>query len=118
MEEISWGEKVLVSFRYWTWTMGEPPWSTILKGQDSISFLTVGSSKRRPMRRLLCGQYRSTHLEAALDSLDIEDGVLGVHGSLVLRSLTDETFLIVERDERWGGEATLLVGDYAKSASL
>jgi hypothetical protein len=52
MEEISWGEKDLVSLRYSTWTTGLPPWSMTLKGQDSTSFLTMGSSKRRPMRRL------------------------------------------------------------------
>jgi hypothetical protein len=42
----------LVSPRYSTWTMGESPWATILKGHDWMSFLTVSSSKRRPMRRL------------------------------------------------------------------
>lgn len=52
MEEISWGEKVLVSLRYSTWTTGLPPWSMTLNGQDSTSFLTMGSSKRRPIRRL------------------------------------------------------------------
>ena len=44
-------------------------------------------------------------------SLDIEDGVLRVHGSLVLGGLTDEALLAGERDERGGSEATLLVGD-------
>ena len=44
-------------------------------------------------------------------SLDIEDGVLWVHSSLVLGGLTDETLLGGEGDERWGGEASLLVGD-------
>lgn len=52
MAEISWGEKVLVSLRYSTWTEGAPSRSTILKGQDSMSFLTVSSSNLRPMRRL------------------------------------------------------------------
>lgn len=52
MAEISWAEKVLVSPRYSTEILGLPLSSTILKGQDSISFLTVASSKRRPMRRL------------------------------------------------------------------
>lgn len=49
----------------------------------------------------------------ALDShsLDIENSVDGVHGGLVLRSLTDQTLLGGEGDERWGGEASLLVGD-------
>lgn len=45
------------------------------------------------------------------NSLDIEDGVLGVHSSLVLGRLTDETLLAGEGHERGGGEATLLVGD-------
>ena len=52
MDEISCGENVLVSFRYSTCTIGFPPWSTTLKGHDSISFFTVGSSNRRPIRRL------------------------------------------------------------------
>ena len=43
--------------------------------------------------------------------LDIEDGVDGVHSSLVLGGLTDQTLLLVERDVRGSGEATLLVGD-------
>ena len=44
-------------------------------------------------------------------SLDIEDGVLWVHGSLVLSGLTNQTLLSSEGDERRGGEATLLVGN-------
>jgi len=52
MDDISCGEKVLVCFKYSTCTTGLPPWSTTLKGHDSISFLTVGSSNLRPMRRL------------------------------------------------------------------
>lgn len=43
--------------------------------------------------------------------LDIEDSVLGVHGSLVLGRLADEALLIGERDEGRGGKATLLVGN-------
>ena len=46
-----------------------------------------------------------------LDLLGIEDGVLGVHGSIVLSSLTNQTLLLSEGDERRGGERTLLVGD-------
>jgi hypothetical protein len=52
MDDTSCGENCLVSFKYSTCTMGLPPWSMILKGHDSTSFLTVGSSKRRPMSRL------------------------------------------------------------------
>lgn len=44
-------------------------------------------------------------------SLGIEDGVSGVHGSIVLGSLTNETLLVGERDEGGGGERTLLVGN-------
>jgi hypothetical protein len=47
----------------------------------------------------------------ASDSLDIEDGVLWVHGSLVLGRLTNQTLLAGEGDERGSGEATLLVGN-------
>jgi len=43
--------------------------------------------------------------------LDIEDGVSWVHGSLVLSRLTDQTLLVGEGNERWSGEATLLVGN-------
>lgn len=50
-----------------------------------------------------------------LDSLDIENSVDGVHGGLILRSLADETLFGGERHERWGREATLLVGDCAKA---
>lgn len=46
-----------------------------------------------------------------MDSLGIEDGVSGVHGSIVLGSLTNETLLVGERDEGGGGERTLLVGN-------
>ena len=43
--------------------------------------------------------------------LDVEDGVLRVHSSLVLGRLTDQTLLAGEGHERGSGEATLLVGD-------
>ena len=52
IDEISCGEKVFRSPRYSTSTMGLPSWSTMVKGHDSMSFLTVGSSKRRPISRL------------------------------------------------------------------
>jgi hypothetical protein len=44
-------------------------------------------------------------------TLGIEDSVAGVHGSIVLGGLTDQTLLLSERNERRGGERTLLVGD-------
>lgn len=45
------------------------------------------------------------------DLLDIEDGVDGVHGGLVLGGLTDQSLGLSEGHERRGGERTLLVGD-------
>lgn len=51
-------------------------------------------------------------IESTTDqTLNIEDGVGGVHGGLVLGGLTDQTLLSSERDERRSGERTLLVGD-------
>lgn len=127
MAEISWAEKVLVSPRYSTWILGWPLSSTTLKGQDSMSFLTVGSSKRRPIRRLDAALTDGTDGFAAAaerqppkrqDSLGIEDGVAGVHGSIVLSGLTDQTLLVGEGDERGGGERTLLVGNDLDIAAL
>jgi len=43
--------------------------------------------------------------------LDVKDSVDGVHGRLVLGSLTNQALLIGERDEGGGSEATLLVGN-------
>jgi hypothetical protein len=118
MAEISWGEKVFSSPRYSTWTLGLPLSSTTLKGQDSMSFLTVGSSNLRPMRRLE-GLSEVVHACASRfpNSLDIEDGVDGVHGSLVLGGLTDQTLLSGEGNERRGGEGTLVVGDWKMALS-
>jgi hypothetical protein len=51
-------------------------------------------------------------IEAATDqTLGVEDGVDGVHGSIVLGGLTDQTLLVGEGNERRGGERTLLVGN-------
>jgi hypothetical protein len=44
-----------------------------------------------------------------LHSLDIEDSVLGVHSSLVLCGLANQSLFRSEGDERWRGEATLLI---------
>jgi hypothetical protein len=57
----------------------------------------------------------TVHRERLSDILDIKDGVLGVHGSLVLGCLTDKTLLVGERDEGRGGEASLLVGNCRSS---
>ena len=45
------------------------------------------------------------------ESLGVEDGVVGVHGNLVLGGITDETLRVVESDVRGGGSVTLVVGD-------
>jgi len=113
MAEISWAENCFFSPRYSTSIMGLPPWSMTLKGHDLMSLVTVSSSNRRPINRL----GKSAHclpdsLRGRLDVLDIEDGVLRVHSSLVLGRLTDQALLARERDEGGGGEGTLLVGDY------
>jgi hypothetical protein len=55
-----------------------------------------------------CSDMRSSKF---FNSLDIEDGVDGVHGGLVLGGLTDQTLLSGEGNERRGGEGTLVVGD-------
>jgi hypothetical protein len=52
------------------------------------------------------------------NELDIKDGVSWVHGSLVLCGFTDQTLLVGEGDERWGGKATLLVGNDFHIGSL
>jgi hypothetical protein len=44
-------------------------------------------------------------------TLSIEDGVLGVHGSLVLGSITNKTFGVRESDIRRSGTVTLFVGN-------
>ena len=112
MAEISWGEKVLVSPRYSTWTIGLPPWSTTLNGQDSISFLTVSSSNLRPIKRLLLISLRVLPGKFwSILVLNIEDSILRVHSSLILCRLTNETFLARKRDEGGSGEATLFVGN-------
>jgi hypothetical protein len=94
--------------------MGLPFWSTTLKGHDWMSLRTISSSNRRPINRLrIVSTWGSkTASRHCGDVLDIEDGVLRVHSSLVLGRLTNQTLLARERDEGGGGEATLLVGNY------
>lgn len=53
----------------------------------------------------------ATEAVAACDLLGIENSVLGVHGSVVLGSLTNQTLLVGEGNERRGSERTLLVGN-------
>lgn len=57
-------------------------------------------------------------MSMVVDLLDIEDGVARVHGGLVLGGLADQTLLLVEGDERRGGEAALLVGNDLDIVSL
>lgn len=75
----------------------------------------MGSSKRRPIKRLSFHQVSTKRTyqlaSVARDSLDVEDGVLRVHGSLVLGGLTDQTLLVGEGNERGSSIATLVVGN-------
>jgi hypothetical protein len=48
---------------------------------------------------------------AADQALGIEDGVLRVHGNLILGSISDETLSIREGNERWGGSVALIIGN-------
>jgi hypothetical protein len=48
---------------------------------------------------------------AANETLGVEDGVVGVHGDLVLCGVTNETLGVGEGNERGGGAVALVVGD-------
>jgi len=51
-------------------------------------------------------------LETTTDeTLGVEDGVVGVHGDLVLGGITDETLGVGESNERGSSAVTLIVGD-------
>lgn len=56
-------------------------------------------------------EFRDFGSSSGKNSLGIEDGIPGVHGSIVLCGLTNQTLLLGEGNERRGGERTLLVGD-------
>mmetsp|Transcript_61850 Transcript_61850/g.127900 ORF Transcript_61850/g.127900 Transcript_61850/m.127900 type:complete len:110 (+) Transcript_61850:691-1020(+) len=60
---------------------------------------------------------RVVHLSAD-QALRIEDGVIGVHGSLVLGSISDEALGICERNPGRSGAVTLIVGDDLNLAVL
>jgi len=51
-------------------------------------------------------------------SLGIEDGVVGVHGDLVLGGITNESLRVVEGNVRRGGSVTLVVGNDFDSVVL
>lgn len=112
LPEISCGENILVSPRYSTSTNGDPSWSTTLNGHDSISFLTVTSSNRRPINRWSIVSTMFIYNIYSNTDFDIENGVSWVHGSLVLGWLSNKTLLVCERDVWWSGERSLLVGNY------
>jgi len=53
------------------------------------------------------------------EALDVEDGVLGVDGGLVLGGVTDQTLsVIAESDVRRGDTVSLVVGDDLDAAVL
>jgi hypothetical protein len=55
---------------------------------------------------------------SADQTLGVEDGVDGVHGDLVLGSITDQTLGVGEGDIAGGGSVTLIVGDDLHSVVL
>ena len=48
---------------------------------------------------------------ATNETLGVEDGVVGVHGDLVLGSITNQSLTLTESDIRKGGTVTLVVGN-------
>jgi hypothetical protein len=48
---------------------------------------------------------------ATNQALGVEDGVVGVHGDLVLRGISDKTLCVGEGNERRGRPVTLVIGD-------
>lgn len=107
------GEKVLVSPRYSTSINGLPPWSTTLNGHVWTSFLTLGSSNRRPINRLwkwLVENAREPRRK--IYTLGIKDSVTWVQSSLIFSSITNQTLVLWESDERWCNSVSLLVGNY------
>jgi hypothetical protein len=55
---------------------------------------------------------------ASDQSLGVKDGVVGVHGDLVLGGISDETLRVVESDVRRGGSVTLVIGDNLDTVGL
>lgn len=48
---------------------------------------------------------------AADETLGVKDGIVGIHGDLVLRSIANETLRVGEGDEAGGGAVTLVIGN-------
>lgn len=118
MAEISWAENCLVSPRYSTSIRGSPLWSTTLKGQVWVSFFTLGSSKRRPIKRLLTAKKLLAPEEPQFgtecgggDILGVKNSVSWVKSGLILCSITNQALLLSEGNERWGNSVSLLVGN-------
>jgi hypothetical protein len=55
---------------------------------------------------------------SANQSLGVEDGVVWVHGDLVLGGISNQTLRVVEGDVGWGGSVTLVVGNDLNSVIL
>ena len=66
------------------------------------------------MRRLFNCQSLYLAILMSVDSLDIENGVLWVHSSLILCSLANQALFCRERDEGGCSEGALLVGNDLK----
>lgn len=88
--------------------------TTVLNFDDRLS--TLGHDLEREVLHI------RLHLGViefpANETLGIEDGVVGVHGDLVLRGVTDETLVVGERDIGRGRAVTLVVGDNLDSVVL
>ena len=52
------------------------------------------------------------------ETLSVEDGVVGVHGDLVLGSVTNQSLTLAEGDIGGGGTVTLVVGNDFDSVVL
>lgn len=76
-----------------------------------FTFLTVGSSKRRPINRLGKNVSFVAHQAQQIILLDIEDSISWVHSSLILGRLSNQSLLVGETDETGCRERSRLVGN-------